>query len=152
MGWAENSLLSYSCSNCWNFKRRDRGDLSCCHSSDVTPKFYYLQGLWDFVICKVFLISRSYRRRTLVAASNHSNQPIPLYPGQNGLLEDEGEWVKKWYRAKAESVMFIWYYLFSIDWMSWPIFIAEILFWNIIHLLMCKCADTCVCICMSYNL
>ena len=34
--WAGNLLLSYSCSNCWNFEGRDQGDLSHHHSSDIT--------------------------------------------------------------------------------------------------------------------
>ena len=33
--WARNTLLSYSCSHCWNFKGRDQGDLLQLHSSEV---------------------------------------------------------------------------------------------------------------------
>lgn len=34
---AWNLLFNYSCSNWWNFKGRDQGDLSLCYFSDVMP-------------------------------------------------------------------------------------------------------------------
>ena len=38
---AGNSLLNYSCSNCWNFKQRDQADFSRYYFSDITM-------LWTF--------------------------------------------------------------------------------------------------------
>lgn len=34
--WAGNPLLNYNHSNCWSFKGREQGYLSCHHCSDVT--------------------------------------------------------------------------------------------------------------------
>lgn len=42
---AGNPLLDYSCLTCYNFKRRDRGDSSHHHASDVTLNFFHFSEL-----------------------------------------------------------------------------------------------------------
>ena len=51
---AGNLLVSYSCSNCWNFQGRGQGDFSHCHSSDIIHEFL-LYGIQRVLpICQFF--------------------------------------------------------------------------------------------------